>query len=82
MCERLVGEGVLSKDTHETTFRLAPPLVVEQEDLDFALHAVRRVLGADSGSGALIAKPEPASPWHGTRSEGPPGTRAISNARR
>jgi len=53
VCERLVGEGVLSKDTHETTFRLAPPLVVEQEDLDFALQAVRRVLGYASGSGAL-----------------------------
>ncbi|WP_242902541.1 ornithine--oxo-acid transaminase [Actinomadura terrae] len=35
--ERLMGLGVLAKETHETTIRLAPPLVVSREDLDWAL---------------------------------------------
>ena len=36
VCERLMEMGVLAKDTHETTVRLAPPLSVTQEDLDWA----------------------------------------------
>jgi len=32
-CERLMTRGVLAKDTHETTIRLAPPLVIERDDL-------------------------------------------------
>ncbi|MBA9003822.1 ornithine--oxo-acid transaminase [Actinomadura cellulosilytica] len=35
--ERLMELGVLAKETHETTLRLAPPLVVEKDDLDWAL---------------------------------------------
>jgi ornithine--oxo-acid transaminase len=33
MCERLAGLGVLAKDTHGSTIRLSPPLVIEAEDL-------------------------------------------------
>ncbi len=36
VCERLLDMGVLAKDTHETTVRLAPPLVVSGDDLDWA----------------------------------------------
>ena len=36
-CERLAARGVLAKDTHGTTIRLAPPLVISEEDLDWAL---------------------------------------------
>lgn len=43
VCERLLEMGVLAKDTHETTVRLAPPLVVGQEDLDWA---TERILAA------------------------------------
>ena len=32
-CERLMEAGVLAKDTHETTIRLAPPLSISEEDL-------------------------------------------------
>ena len=46
-CERLMDLGVLAKDTHETTIRLAPPLVVTREDLEWALERILRVL--DSG---------------------------------
>jgi len=43
-CERLRDLGVLCKETHETTVRLAPPLVTSREDLDWALERVRTVL--------------------------------------
>ena len=35
--EHLAGRGVLVKDTHGTTIRLAPPLSISEEDLDWAL---------------------------------------------
>src|SRR6266568_2154713 len=35
--ERLMEAGVLAKDTHGSTLRLAPPLMISQEDLDWAL---------------------------------------------
>jgi ornithine--oxo-acid transaminase len=37
VCEAMMAAGVLAKDTHGTTIRLAPPLVISQEDLDWAL---------------------------------------------
>ncbi len=43
-CERLMVDGVLAKDTHETTIRLAPPLVIEQDDLDLAIDKLLKVL--------------------------------------
>jgi ornithine--oxo-acid transaminase len=43
VCERLLELGVLAKDTHESTVRLAPPLVVSREDLEWALE---RIVGA------------------------------------
>src|SRR5215471_7708993 len=42
-CERLAERGVLAKDTHGTTIRLAPPLVIEQQDLDRALDLIEEV---------------------------------------
>jgi ornithine--oxo-acid transaminase len=44
VCERLMERGVLAKDTHETTVRLAPPLVVTREDLGWALEQILDVL--------------------------------------
>jgi ornithine--oxo-acid transaminase len=43
--ERLMEHGVLAKETHETTLRLAPPLVVSREDLDWALDRLEAVVG-------------------------------------
>ena len=37
VCERLAARGVLAKDTHGTTIRLAPPLVISESELDWAL---------------------------------------------
>jgi ornithine--oxo-acid transaminase len=43
-CERLLEKGVLSKETHQTVVRLAPPLVIAPEDLDWALDRFAEVL--------------------------------------
>jgi ornithine--oxo-acid transaminase len=43
-CEKLMVDGVLAKDTHETTIRLAPPLVIEEDDLDLAVDKLLKVL--------------------------------------
>ena len=44
VCEALMHEGVLTKDTHHTVVRLAPPLVIEREQVDSAVQALGRVL--------------------------------------
>ncbi|MEW1627387.1 ornithine--oxo-acid transaminase [Streptomyces sp. NPDC089173] len=44
--ERLMAERVLVKDTHGSTIRIAPPLVISKEDLDWGLDRLRTVLGA------------------------------------
>jgi ornithine aminotransferase len=42
--ERLAARGVLSKETHETTIRIAPPLTITREDLDWAIDQLAAVL--------------------------------------
>jgi ornithine--oxo-acid transaminase len=44
VCERLVAKGVLSKETHDTVIRLAPPLVIAEDVLDEALDRFAAVL--------------------------------------
>lgn len=44
VCERLAERGVLAKDTHGSTVRLAPPLVVTEQDLSLGLDALTSVL--------------------------------------
>ncbi|RPF35757.1 ornithine--oxo-acid transaminase [Streptomyces sp. TLI_185] len=43
--EKLMERGVLVKDTHGPTVRIAPPLVIGKEDLDWGLAQLRAVLG-------------------------------------
>jgi ornithine--oxo-acid transaminase len=43
-CERLAVRGVLAKDTHGSTIRLAPPLVISEQDLTQALTALAAIL--------------------------------------
>lgn len=43
-CEKLKGAGVLCKETHENTIRFAPPLVIKQEELDWAINKINKVL--------------------------------------
>jgi ornithine--oxo-acid transaminase len=44
VCELLMQRGVLAKDTHGSTIRLAPPIVVTAEDLDWAVDQLEAVL--------------------------------------
>jgi len=44
VCERLIEKGVLSKETHHTVVRLAPPLVIAQDDLDWALDRLEETI--------------------------------------
>jgi ornithine--oxo-acid transaminase len=44
VCEALMDRGLLSKETHETVVRLAPPLVIDKQEIDWALQQIREVL--------------------------------------
>ena len=43
-CEALVHEGILAKETHENVIRFAPPLIIDQATLDWAIPRIRKVL--------------------------------------
>ncbi len=45
-CLKLMEKGVLTKDTHHTVVRLAPPLNIEKPTLDLALNAIGECLNA------------------------------------
>jgi ornithine--oxo-acid transaminase len=44
ICEALMDRGLLSKETHETVVRLAPPLVINRENIDWAVAQISEVL--------------------------------------
>ncbi len=44
VCEALMQEGVLCKETHDYVIRIAPPLVVRRADLEWAVERIRDVL--------------------------------------
>ncbi|PPA83774.1 ornithine--oxo-acid transaminase [Brevibacillus laterosporus] len=43
-CESLKTLGLLCKETHDTTIRFAPPLVISKEELDWAIERIKQVL--------------------------------------
>lgn len=43
-CEALLGEEIVTKETHKQVIRLAPPLVITRDDLEWALERIRKVL--------------------------------------
>ena len=43
-CEALQARGVLAKDTHGQTIRLAPPLVITKDEIDWAMEQIAPVL--------------------------------------
>ncbi|MBM3320907.1 MAG: ornithine--oxo-acid transaminase [Candidatus Eisenbacteria bacterium] len=45
-CEALKEKGMLCKETHAHTIRIAPPLVIKKEEVDWAFEQVRSVLEA------------------------------------
>ena len=44
ICEALMERGLLSKETHETVVRLAPPLIIGRREIDWAVTRIREVL--------------------------------------
>lgn len=47
-CERLMKLGILCKETHENVIRLAPPLVISQEDLSWAVGRIQETFAGDA----------------------------------
>jgi ornithine--oxo-acid transaminase len=41
--EKLMGLGVLAKETHEQVVRFAPPLVIKREEIDWAMERISKV---------------------------------------
>jgi ornithine--oxo-acid transaminase len=53
-CERLMHEGILAKDTHHTTIRLAPPLCITKAELEWGLERIVPVLESASASSSVV----------------------------
>lgn len=43
-CEALMHENLLCKETHDNVIRFAPPLVIQREDVDWAMERIEKVL--------------------------------------
>jgi ornithine--oxo-acid transaminase len=43
-CEALKVEGVLCKETHDKVIRIAPPLVITREEIDWAFEKIKKVI--------------------------------------
>lgn len=43
-CKRLMEKGLLCKETHEHVIRFAPPLVIQKDEIDWALERIESVL--------------------------------------
>ena len=44
VCEALMARGLLSKETHQTVVRLAPPLIIERAEVNWAVQQIREVI--------------------------------------
>ena len=44
-CEALMEKGLLCKDTHAAVIRFAPPLIITEEEIDWAMEKINEVLG-------------------------------------
>ena len=43
-CEALKELGILCKETHEYVIRIAPPLVITREEIDWAFERIKKVI--------------------------------------
>jgi ornithine--oxo-acid transaminase len=43
-CQALMNEGLLCKETHEDVIRFAPPLIIQKDEIDWAMERIQRVL--------------------------------------
>ena len=55
VCELLLNKGVLSKETHHTVVRLAPPLIISRQDLDMAIDRLDETLAEVSKTARAYA---------------------------
>lgn len=42
-CERLMQQGLLCKETHDTVIRFAPPLIITDQELEWAIQRIEQV---------------------------------------
>lgn len=45
-CEHLIKHGLLCKETHENVIRIAPPLIIQKKDVDWAVERIKWVFGS------------------------------------
>jgi ornithine--oxo-acid transaminase len=45
-CEVLKEQGVLCKETHELVIRVAPPLVISRDEIDWAVERFAKILSS------------------------------------
>ena len=43
ICKRLIKKGIISKETHQTVIRFAPPLMITKEQIMWAMEQIRAV---------------------------------------
>jgi ornithine--oxo-acid transaminase len=43
-CEALKEEGLLCKETHDRVIRIAPPLVITRQEIDWAFERIKKVI--------------------------------------
>ena len=60
VCEKLAEAGVLSKETHDTVLRFAPPLTITREEIDHGCEIVEQVIDAMTPS-SVAARIRPAT---------------------
>jgi ornithine--oxo-acid transaminase len=44
VCKKLIDHKLLSKETHHTVIRFAPPLIITKEEIDWALEKIELVI--------------------------------------
>jgi ornithine--oxo-acid transaminase len=43
ICLKLLKHGILTKETHNTVIRFAPPLIISKEQIDVVVNALKQV---------------------------------------
>ncbi|WP_189050631.1 ornithine--oxo-acid transaminase [Aliidongia dinghuensis] len=76
VCERLAQRGVLTKETHETVVRFAPPLTITRQELDWGLDVVAETIN-EATPKAVAGRIVPAGHAHGAAAQR--ATTAASN---
>lgn len=55
-CELLQQKGILAKETHDYTIRFAPPLMIEDASMDFAISTIKEVFSQTQSEWAQLKK--------------------------